>query len=176
MSQTVATHPSALSHFVRVWSDRSLKEFVAAHPMPILLQHPTESDTATSFETTRLDVTVVARATKPHVFPLRKRPKNPFAHMVTVGRAENNDIVLPFGTVSKFHGYFLLESEGWSFVDAGSTNGTRVDVLRLKAKEPRRLEMHAATPIDIRFGSLRCQLFLARDFWYVLDVARASRA
>jgi len=47
--------------------------------------------------------------------------------MITLGRTNNNDLVLPDERVSKFHGYFQRIGEGWTFTDAGSTNGTCID-------------------------------------------------
>lgn len=62
------------------------------------------------------------------VIPLRKRPgANTFSSMITVGRANNNDIVIRNPAVSKFHAYFRETTEGWLLTDADSTNGTHVD-------------------------------------------------
>lgn len=49
----------------------------------------------------------------------------PFPGMITVGRSSNNDVVLKFQTVSKFHAYFTTEDNGkrHTLTDAGSTNG-----------------------------------------------------
>ena len=56
-----------------------------------------------------------------------KRPGNPFAHLISVGRSVNNDITLTVDSVSKVHGYFVSGDDGWSFIDHGSTNGSRID-------------------------------------------------
>lgn len=62
------------------------------------------------------------------VAALKKRPgANPFALMITVGRAQNNDIVLTHRSVSKFHAYLRRLGDRWLLSDAGSTNGTSVD-------------------------------------------------
>lgn len=53
-----------------------------------------------------------------------KRPGNPFAHLISVGRSATNDIVVGVDSVSKVHGYFVREGDGWSFTDHGSTNGS----------------------------------------------------
>ena len=60
--------------------------------------------------------------------PLTKRPgANSFSMMITVGRTENNDIVLKHTMVSKFHAYFRTLGENFTLVDAGSLNGTWLD-------------------------------------------------
>jgi hypothetical protein len=58
---------------------------------------------------------------------LTKREGNPFPHMISVGRALNNDLVIVLSTISKLHGYFLAEGDSWSFIDHRSRNGTRVN-------------------------------------------------
>jgi hypothetical protein len=55
-----------------------------------------------------------------------KSLRNPFADMVTVGRAPNNDLCLPRSSVSKMHAYFRRSSSGWTVTDQKSTNGTVV--------------------------------------------------
>jgi hypothetical protein len=64
---------------------------------------------------------------------LAKRPGNPFPDMVSIGRAMNSDIVVSLGTISKVHGFFRNEKDGWSYSDAQSTNGTLVDGKRLES-------------------------------------------
>lgn len=70
------------------------------------------------------------------VTPLRKSSRNSFADMITVGRAANNDIIIPVGSVSKLHGYFLQDKGQWRFCDAGSSNGTVARGARLDARKP----------------------------------------
>lgn len=59
---------------------------------------------------------------------IRKRPgANPFAGMITVGRAPNNDIPLLVPSLSKFHAYFVKTPQGQlGLCDAGSKNGTKL--------------------------------------------------
>lgn len=85
----------------------------------------------------QLDVSVeiASRAVTRHyttrVAFLAKRPGNLFPHMITVGRAMNNDILLLLDTVSKFHGYFTAHDGTWSFTDQRSSNGTSVNGVKL---------------------------------------------
>lgn len=69
------------------------------------------------------------------VWPLAKSGRNSFAEMITVGRATNNDIVIPSGTVSKLHGYFMQAPDGkWRFCDTGSMNGVWLRGKRVPAR------------------------------------------
>ncbi len=66
------------------------------------------------------------------IAPLTKRPgSNSFTMMITIGRTDNNDIVLKHSMISKFHAYFRRMGEKWTFCDAGSRNGTTLDGRRL---------------------------------------------
>jgi pSer/pThr/pTyr-binding forkhead associated (FHA) protein len=69
------------------------------------------------------------------ILPVAKRGSNAFGMMITMGRASNNDLVVPCSRVSKFHAYLRQEASGaWMLHDAGATNGTSVDG---KLLEPR---------------------------------------
>jgi hypothetical protein len=76
----------------------------------------------------------------PTVLPVRK-VQTTFPSMITVGRARNNDIVVPDALVSKFHAYFRqLEDGAWALADAGSANGTKVgEVVLLPKGAPERV-------------------------------------
>lgn len=64
-----------------------------------------------------------------------KRGANPFAHMITIGRARNNDICVSTNEVSKFHAYLSKRPDGvWQITDAGSTNGTFYQGRRITAR------------------------------------------
>ena len=67
------------------------------------------------------------------VVPLEKRDKDSADHMIFVGRAANNDIVLLNKMVSKLHAYFcqVPGSEVIQLVDMNSTNGTFLNGDRL---------------------------------------------
>ncbi len=59
-----------------------------------------------------------------HLAFVAKRPGNPFAHLVSIGRSATNDVTVAVDSVSKVHGYFVREGDGWSFTDHDSTNGS----------------------------------------------------
>jgi hypothetical protein len=50
---------------------------------------------------------------------------------VTVGRADDNDLVLRDPKVSRYHAQLAPEGSAWRVVDLGSTNGTRVNGKRV---------------------------------------------
>lgn len=71
---------------------------------------------------------------------VRKRGANPFEHMITIGRARNNDICVSTNEVSKFHAYLSKRPDGvWQITDAGSTNGTFYGGRRIEARIPQEL-------------------------------------
>jgi pSer/pThr/pTyr-binding forkhead associated (FHA) protein len=88
-------------------------------------------DEPTSFATMRFTPGVGAKSTTKDstmVIPVRKRrDSNAFAMMITLGRAPNNDLVIPDQRVSKFHAYFRKLGQQWMINDANSMNGTWVD-------------------------------------------------
>jgi hypothetical protein len=63
---------------------------------------------------------------------LVKSTRNPFATMITVGRATNNDVILAAATVSKFHASFAQGAAGWTITDQRSANGTWLEAMRLE--------------------------------------------
>jgi hypothetical protein len=69
------------------------------------------------------------------VYPLRRRADS-VGHLVTLGRAPNNDVVIPDPSVSRFHAFAKQGAGGTVLVqDAGSTNGTSVNGASVPAKD-----------------------------------------
>lgn len=102
----------------------------------------------------------------PVVLPVRK-VQTTFPSMITVGRARNNDIVVPDALVSKFHAYFRQLDDGeWGLADAGSANGTKLGELELPAKgQPERVR----SGDKITFGGVSAFRFLdAGGLWAAL--------
>src|SRR5207302_10503529 len=73
------------------------------------------------------------RGGRPLVLPLRK-VQSTFPSMITVGRTDNNDLVVPDEQVSKFHAFFRLVGERVEISDAGSRNGTFVGGRRIESR------------------------------------------
>lgn len=116
-------------------------EFARQYPHPFLIQRASESEgTAALSYATQIGIPVIKPGQEPktssqpthqdrgRVYRVVKRKGMPFDHMITVGRAGNNDIQLASPTVSKFHAYFQRDpGGGFTLTDAGSTNGSKVN-------------------------------------------------
>ncbi len=71
------------------------------------------------------------------VFGLIKSEGSPWMNRISVGRARNNDIVLPHNSVSKLHAHFTKgDTGGLTLSDAGSRNGTRINAQRILDTDP----------------------------------------
>ena len=102
------------------------------------------------------------------LFPLEKdsAKANAFSMGITVGRTENNDIVLEDNSVSRFHAYFQQDSnQGWKLFDADSSLGTWVGPLKLVPKRPHPLPEMAR----LRFGNLELFYFMPDRFFEYLQ-------
>lgn len=71
----------------------------------------------------------------PFAAPLMKVQEQ-FPSMITVGRTQNNDVVVADTSISKFHAWFRVVGERIELADAGSRNGTFVGDKRLVPKQP----------------------------------------
>jgi hypothetical protein len=71
---------------------------------------------------------------------LEKSNRNPFTGMITIGRANNNDLVIPLPVISKLHAYVTPRPDGLMIFDQNSTNGTMVDGRRLEQGKGKKLE------------------------------------
>jgi hypothetical protein len=102
----------------------------------------------------------------PVVMPVRKVQSN-FPSMITVGRARNNDVVVPDALVSKFHAFFRQLDDGeWGLADAGSANGTKLGEVELPPKgQPERVRAGD----KITFGGVSAFRFVdAAGLWAAL--------
>ncbi|HVE84665.1 MAG TPA: FHA domain-containing protein [Myxococcales bacterium] len=103
---------------------------------------------------------------EPVVCPLRKggSPTNAFVMGVTVGRTDNNDVVLNDPSVSRFHAYFIRDPrkrEIWRLVDADSKNGTWVGPMKLQSNAG--VEVHDRA--HLRFGDIEMDLLWPESFF-----------
>jgi len=78
-----------------------------------------------------------------------KSARNPFLSMITIGRAENNDVVIDHSTVSKVHAHIMKSGSQWVVDDDRSSNGTFMGDSRI---EPGHALLLADGSI-VRFGS-----------------------
>ncbi|MFW6069553.1 MAG: protein kinase domain-containing protein [bacterium] len=56
--------------------------------------------------------------------------------LITLGRDSDNDVVLPADGVSRHHAQLRATTQGWSIVDLGGVNGTKLNQAQLRANEP----------------------------------------
>ncbi|MEM1181781.1 MAG: FHA domain-containing protein [Acidobacteriota bacterium] len=138
------THPHAndegFTPFSAVKTDAKamdLGQFIAAYPRPALLAVDRERsnsglrrmlepvDRGVQLLTERIEGVAILRYLGKVAF-LAKRPGNPYQHLISIGRSHTNDITVAVESVSKVHGYFVLDGDTWRFNDHGSTNGSRI--------------------------------------------------
>jgi hypothetical protein len=73
-------------------------------------------------------------ALKRAIYPLvKKRDAVGTAHLLTIGRISDNDLVIPDVAISKQHAIIEITDSVYSIRDRHSTNGTRVNHTRLQA-------------------------------------------
>ena len=142
MSHDAWTHPGldeggfiSLDDLRRESRNQSEDSFLREYPQPGLLavyQGRTESGLKELFSGSDDGVQLLTMTTKGHSFLrylgkvafVTKRPGNPFGHLVSIGRSPQNDITVAVESVSKVHGYFMVEGSSWCYTDHGSTNGS----------------------------------------------------
>ena len=110
----------------------------------LLVEEPGSSSDTTEFRTlvgSRQAALAAAAKQAGRLIRVRKREGNPFAMMITIGRALNNDIHIPGKDISKFHAYLSRNGSDWQVTDAGSTNGTFVAGQQLPLRIAQPLEL-----------------------------------
>ena len=120
-----------LSEFVSICSYLKEDDFLQRFNHPFLIQRSQDLDVQENpgFGTISGNIKkllVESDLTNCSVLFVSKSPNNNFTMMVTVGRAENNDIIIRNGKVSKFHAYFNEIGDQWAVTDGNSSNGTYV--------------------------------------------------
>jgi pSer/pThr/pTyr-binding forkhead associated (FHA) protein len=93
--------------------------------------------------------------------------QNAFSMGITVGRTENNDIIVDENSISRFHAYFQQDARtlDWMLVDAESKNGTWVGALKLVPKQ-------GALVTDqtrVRFGEIEMVFLTPASFFSYLQ-------
>jgi hypothetical protein len=120
--------------------------FVKANPGVFLVirgEGDTPTDAGIRTITARMEHPRAAPTPEPvqfKVIAVKSSGASPFSDTVSLGRGPENDVVLRHPTVSKVHAFFSeIEPGVWTLSDQGSTNGTWVGGVRLKANDPRKL-------------------------------------
>lgn len=170
---------------IAVWLERkkslSRQTFVEQHRYPFLLKRALpiggkaeseeEEDFAErlSFHTNVVDtptgtVPSAGKLAGGLVMPIVKKPENPFPDRVSVGRAQNCDVVIRDPSISKLHGHFraLGVSEA-DFTDLKSANGTKVN-----GKLVQSTAVRVVSGDTMIFGSIVVQFLDAKRLWELL--------
>jgi pSer/pThr/pTyr-binding forkhead associated (FHA) protein len=70
---------------------------------------------------------------------------------ISVGRADDNAIVIPDGSVSSHHGELVFTGDDWVFTDLGSTNGTKIQGERVEQVSLTQTPSFTLGSVDIVF-------------------------
>jgi hypothetical protein len=138
-------------------ASRTLAAFTKLHPTPFLIVTIPGSDEVvtqvplagrTLRRTSGAKGALLDQARGRLALPVRKHA-SPGADALLVGRSRENDLVLPFESVSRLHAFIRHNRDDtWSVEDAGSTNGTYVKTRQLKPGVQEKIEDSS----PIKFG------------------------
>jgi pSer/pThr/pTyr-binding forkhead associated (FHA) protein len=129
-----------LDQFIATFSPRVQDRFLAQFPHPLVVvdmgtevEVPPEAAKSQTHAPdgglTAFEVSDLLEQAGILVAQVVKSKRNNFQAGVTVGRAPNNDIILPHQAVSKFHAFFAKNAAtgGWEIQDVNSRYGTMVE-------------------------------------------------
>jgi pSer/pThr/pTyr-binding forkhead associated (FHA) protein len=157
----------SLEPYVSAARSQPVDEFTAVFPHRVLVVESFEALTsAAGFDT--LAGGRAGHGPERSVVPLKKRLEaNAFASMITIGRSPNNDVVIPYEGVSKFHAYVMVDAKSGNvtITDAGSSNGTTVRGNKLV---PRTQRAPLSPGDDIGLGDLKMKYLDPSAFYELL--------
>jgi hypothetical protein len=146
---------------------------------PVLMYEPPDQATAPDDEDSEeyqfktqsgLAVPVIGGG-EPMACIVEKTKENAFKQRVTIGRTNNNDVVLEDSSVSRFHAYLEQANGEWVLVDAGSRNGSFVAGRKLPGRTPTSLTNGSA----LRIGAVQLTFFTAVGFVEMLKRRAAGK-
>ncbi len=160
-------------------ASRSRDDFVRTHSHPVLLVvgYETTGHQGSSAERTGqlgdASSGSVLSAGAAYVIPVKKH-RSLGAEKILLGRGRENDVVLPFKSVSRLHAFFRLGTDGlWTLEDAGSAYGTFVRGTRLTSGHVRAL----GDDTPVRFGGVEAIFHTPTGLYAFLQkLAKASSA
>lgn len=140
---------------------------------PVLLYEPPETAESKSdddddyqFRTqSGLELTSIGGG-EPLAVIVEKTKDNAFQRRVTIGRTNNNDIVLDDTSVSRFHAWLQQDesTQQWLLYDAGSRNGTMAGGKKLAPKAAVALTVG----VKVKIGSVELTFYSADGFLKLL--------
>ena len=160
------------------WPDLALSctrdEFAARYPFPFLfgrraaLRPVKPQRTEVREITAMVPMDLVERPGEGEllVLPVRKI-QEAFPSMITIGRTNNNDVVVTNPQISKFHAFFRKVNDDWELADAGSRNGTTLKGAKLEAKKP----VKVSYGDKLALGGLQFEFLDASGLWTALVAA-----
>lgn len=89
------------------------------------------------------------------------------AERMSIGRADDNQLIIADDSVSSHHGEFAFDGSSWAFVDLGSTNGTKVDGNRVET-----VQLAPGAPFQL--GNVNCVFFGDQEEAYVEQTMTTS--
>lgn len=156
--------------------DWSREQFVEKYPDPVMVWLDSNSaDIEAGFATTalapgQLEALLDTSARQWMIFAVTKSDRNNFKNMVTLGRTNNNDIVISDASVSKFHAYLSIRAGSgvYTVTDSGSSNGTSINDAKV--------EPHKHHPIEsgetLVVGGVHLRFYLSGDFFDFVEKLR----
>lgn len=163
-------------------AQKSEEYFTARHSNPFLVllgQQASDKEVGEDHFTTRHSeydpISAIRFAGTPSlnplwiVLPVVKRPGvNTYTEMITIGRANNCDIVIPSQKVSRFHCYIRSvpwDKDKYIVSDGGSRNGTRLNEALIPKRQP--VAIKSGDRLALGSKTTMC-FYLARDFKAIL--------
>jgi hypothetical protein len=181
-----------LLHSVR---GKSELEFAKTHPNPYLVRQRTEEEIR-SGPSRAVGVTFMPGSVSPinfqnldeldeldaevdllerfQVYAVVKSNRNIFANGITIGRAPNNDVVVPIASVSKFHAWVRLEGSSYIAYDARSRFGTFVGINRASPEGDKGIPISSGN--QLKLGEISLSFYDASSFYrWVIDQIKQNK-
>lgn len=157
------TMPGGFADFAREAQELGREGFVKEYGEAFLLLHAADLTGAAPGDTSIPTSRGNTAATTFHVFAVRKSERNDRPY-VSIGRDDDNDLVILDGTISRYHAGISLIGEGrYGVVDLGSRNGTFLTdtpVVVEDEGDPTPLETRA----NLRCGSVSLKFMKSPEF------------
>ena len=161
-----------LREWVKRWEKLGPEGFARAHASPFLLRLSRTEEEGSGSGDKRFLTMRVGKSSQTRADPLelpayevKKAEGNVFGMMITVGRAENNDVVIDASSVSKFHAYFEKKADGWAVRDANSSNGTFANNATVTSNDSTALTDGS----EVKFARVPCRFMLGEAFQAMLE-------